>query len=72
MTGGKKLCTPREWKGNAKVYVWLLIRSPLSIKVLVEKYALQGIFGYAANERFDSKLIRPEAIKVIKIEDSVE
>lgn len=20
MTGGKKLCTPREWKGNAKVY----------------------------------------------------
>ena len=53
-------------------YVWLLIRSPLSIKVLVEKYALQGIFGYAANERFDSKLIRPEAIKVIKIADTEE
>ena len=28
--------------------------------------------GYLATEYMDAKLIRPEAIKVIKIEDSVE
>lgn len=48
-------------------YVWMIERSPLMVRVLVEKYLLDDMYGYAANERFDCKLIRPEAVKVLKI-----
>jgi len=53
-------------------YVWLLERSQLNIRVLVERYILAGMFGYAATERFDSKLIRTEAVKTLKIVVSEE
>lgn len=49
-------------------YIWILIRSPLAVRVLSEKYILNDEIGYAANERFDVKLIRPEAVKVLKVE----
>ena len=46
---------------------WILERQPLSVKVLTELYARENLTGYAAYERIDSKLIRPEAIQLLKI-----
>ena len=48
-------------------YYWTLIRKPLNVKTLTEQFAINDITGFAANERLDSKLIRPEAIKILKV-----
>lgn len=48
--------------------VWILVRDPLAVKVLSERYILDGQFGYGANERIDVQLIRPETVKVLKVE----
>lgn len=48
-------------------YYWLLQREPLYIKLLQEKYLLQGMLGFAAHERIDGKLVRPEAVKTLEI-----
>jgi HK97 family phage major capsid protein len=48
-------------------YLWLVERQPLSVKVLKEKYILEGQIGYAAYERVDAKLIIPEAVKVMQL-----
>ena len=48
-------------------YYWILIRQPLSVKVLTELYVHEGVTGYAAHERLDGMLIRPEAVKTIKM-----
>jgi HK97 family phage major capsid protein len=48
-------------------YLWLVERQPLSVKVLKEKYILEGQIGYAAYERLDAKLIVPEAVKVLQL-----
>ena len=48
-------------------YFWILERQPLSVKVLTELYARENLTGYAAYERIDGKLIRPEAIQLLKI-----
>ncbi|QGG47402.1 phage major capsid protein [Heliorestis convoluta] len=48
-------------------YLWLIERQPLSIKVLKEKYILEGQIGYAAYERLDAKLIVPEAVKLLQV-----
>ena len=48
-------------------YLWLVERQPLSVKVLKEKYILEGQIGYAAYERLDAKLIVPEAGKVLQL-----
>ena len=37
------------------------------VQLLQEKYLLQGMLGFAAHERIDGKLIRPEAAKTLKI-----
>ena len=48
-------------------YFWILERQPLSVKVLTELYARENLTGYAAYERIDGKLIRPEAVQLLKI-----
>ena len=48
-------------------YYWIINRSPVSVKALSEKFALYDQIGYLAFEFIDGKLIRPEAVKVIKI-----
>lgn len=48
-------------------YYWMLERQPLSVKVLSELYARENRTGYAAFERIDGKLIRPEAVKFLKL-----
>jgi HK97 family phage major capsid protein len=47
-------------------YYWLIERQPLSIKCLSELYRNTGQIGFSAFERVDGKLIRPEAVKVLK------
>lgn len=49
-------------------YYWIMERRPLSVKVLRERYAIEGLVGFAAHERLDRKLIRPEAVKTLTIE----
>lgn len=48
-------------------YFWILERQPLSVKILTELYARENLTGYAAYERIDGKLIRPEAVQLLKI-----
>ena len=48
-------------------YYWVVQRQPLSMKLLAEMYALNDEVGYIGFERLDGKLIRSEAIKVIKM-----
>ena len=48
-------------------YYWMLERQPLTVKVLSELYARENRTGYAAFERIDGKLIRPEAVKLLKV-----
>lgn len=49
-------------------YYWIVNRRPLAIRTLAEKYALHHQTGYLAYEFLDGKLIRPEAIKVLKMQ----
>ena len=53
-------------------FIWVLIRSPLAVRVLSEKYILRGEIGYAGSERLDVKLIRPDTVKVLKIEQKLD
>lgn len=48
-------------------YYWIMERRPLSVKVLRERYTIEGLVGFAAHERLDGKLIRPEAVKTLII-----
>lgn len=48
-------------------YYWVIERQPLTMKVLNEKYSLEGQIGFAAFERLDAKLIIPESIKLLQL-----
>ena len=48
-------------------YFWILERQALSVKILTELYARENQTGYAAYERIDGKLIRPEAVQLLKV-----
>lgn len=48
-------------------YYWIIDRSPVGIKPLRELYAVQGKVGYLVQEFLDARLIRPEAVKTIRI-----
>jgi len=48
-------------------YYWVIIRKPVSLRSLTEKFAVNNQIGYLAFEFLDGKLIRPEAIKVIEM-----
>lgn len=50
-------------------YYWFVRRSPFTVNVLKEKYLLTGQYGYLTKEFIDGKLIRSEAVKVLKIAD---
>ena len=50
-------------------YYWVVGRQPVSVRTLVEKYITIDCTGYRAYEFLDGKLVRPEAIKVLKIEE---
>ena len=51
-------------------YYWIMERVPFAIRPLTEKYMMSQYRGYVGYEHLDGKLIRPEAIKVIKINQS--
>ena len=51
-------------------YYWIVNRSPVHIRPLVEKYIHIDCIGYRAYEFLDGKLVRSEAIKVMKISDT--
>lgn len=48
-------------------FYWVIERKPLAIQVLNELYSNQGQIGFIGFERVDGKLIRPEAVKTIKM-----
>ncbi len=48
-------------------YYWIVKRSPVTVKVLGELFALNSQLGYMAYEFIDGKLIRREAVKALKI-----
>lgn len=48
-------------------YYWIVKRTPVSVKMLQELFALRHQTGYLAFEFIDGKLIRTDAVKVIKI-----
>ncbi len=52
--------------GNFKYY-WVIQRQALSVKTLIEKYLLNDETAFIGFERIDGRLIRPEAIKTIKM-----
>lgn len=48
-------------------YLYILIRKPLSVRVLTEKYIATGDYGYAGIERIDAKITDINAIKALII-----
>ena len=48
-------------------YYWVIGRKPISVRTLIEKFAVHNQIGYLAFEFLDGKLIRPEVVKVIQI-----
>lgn len=48
-------------------YYWIVEQEPLSIRALYEKYSFANKTGYLGMERLDGRLIRSEAIKVLRM-----
>ena len=48
-------------------YYWIVNRSGILIRTLAEKFALSQQTGYLACEYLDARLLRSEAIKVLKL-----
>lgn len=48
-------------------YYWIVKRTPVSVKILQELFALNHQTGYLAFEFIDGKLIRNDAVKVVEI-----
>ena len=48
-------------------YYWIVLRSPVRIRTLKEKFITLDQVGYLANEFLDGKLIRREAVKALQI-----
>lgn len=48
-------------------YYWIVGRHPVAIRPLTEQFAAEGCVGYLAYEFLDGKLVRPEAIKVMRM-----
>ena len=44
----------------------------MAVKTLVERFALNGQIGYLAHEFLDGKLVRRDAVKVLKVEAEEE
>lgn len=52
-------------------FFWIVDRSEPSMRILREKFFETGQIGYVAFELLDGKLIRPEAIKVMQMTNTV-
>ena len=65
MPGAESGCKPIAF-GDFRYY-WIVDKRPVCLRTLAEKFALLGCVGYLAYEFLDGKLVRPEAIKVMKI-----
>jgi len=52
-------------------FFWIGDRGKRIIKRLTERYADYGQVGFIATQRVDGKLVRPEAIKVLKVKEAV-
>lgn len=48
-------------------YYWVVERNNMNIRTLRERFFETGQIGYLAYEFLDGKLIRPEAVKVLKV-----
>ena len=48
-------------------YYWIVLKKPVSVRAIKEKFVVYDQIGYLAFEFLDGKLIRPEAIKVIQM-----
>ena len=48
-------------------YYWIVIRKPVSVRAIKEKFIVYNQIGHLAVEFLDGKLIRPDAIKVMEI-----
>lgn len=48
-------------------YYWIIDRRPVSVRTLVEKFAVFGQIGYLAFKFLDNKLIRRDPVKIIQI-----
>ena len=48
-------------------YLYILIRKPLGVRVLTEKYIATGDYGYAGIERIDAKITDINALKALVI-----
>ena len=53
-------------------YYWIVRRSPLSLKTLLELYSRNDQIGYVVHEFLDGKLVRPEAVKTLKLNEAEE
>ena len=57
--------------GNFGFY-WIVKRSPVYLRTLNELFSVNHQIGYMGYEFIDGRLIRPDAVKVLKIEQSEE
>ena len=48
-------------------YYWVIDRSPITVRTLLEKFATLDQIGYLAFEFLDGKLVRREAVQVIQM-----
>ena len=48
-------------------FYWIINESDFTVRVLKDYYALQQMVGYLSKFFLDGKLLRPEAIKVLKV-----
>lgn len=48
-------------------YYWIIDRSPVSVRTLLEEFVALDQIGYLAMEFLDGKLIRPEAVKALQM-----
>ena len=64
---------PDEESGSIPVifgdfrYYWIVLRSPISVRTLKEKFVTLDQIGYLAMEFLDAKLIRREAVQAIQM-----
>ena len=64
---------PNEESGTMPVifgdfsYYWIILRSPVTMRTLKEKFVKLDQIGYLATEFLDAKLIRREAVKAIQM-----
>lgn len=50
-------------------YYWIIDRKPVSVRTLIERFAVLGQVGYLAFKFLDGKLIRRDAVKAIQIKN---